>query len=252
MTQLTQLSKTSLKFIIGKEGAEEGKTPHLQAYFHFKNSTRFSTLKNACPTAHWERAKGSIDQNREYCSKEGDFITNIDKKLTRKDLVDMVLQQYESVQWKPWQQDVLDFVAAPPDSRTIRWIYETTGNVGKSFLAKYLACRDGTIISAGKATDVFHQLNTAIESGIQPKLVILDVPRVVGDYVSYQALEKLKDGCIFSSKYEGGKCIFPNLHVIAFSNQRPAVEKMSSDRWKLYEIKDDLLYDQMVINNRIF
>lgn len=252
LSHLSRMSTKSKHWIIGHEGKQEGKTPHVQAYFQFKNQTRFQTLKNALPRGHWEKAKGTVQDNYTYCSKEGDFTTNIIPKLTRDDLKNMVLKKYENVTWKPWQQSVLDFVDTEPDSRTIRWIYEPTGNVGKSFLAKYLACKEGTIISSGKATDVFNQLNSAIEAGTMPKIVILDVPRVVADYVSYQALEKLKDGCIYSGKYEGGVCIFPDVHVIAFSNQKPNLEKMSKDRWKLYEIKDNELYDQMVIHNFIF
>jgi len=252
LSQVTQLSQKSRWWIIGKEGKEGSATPHLQCYFSFNNQTRFSTLKRAIPRGHWEVAKGTRDQNYKYCAKEGDFETNIVPKLTRDDMKAMVLAKYDSVVWKPWQQDVIDFLSVDPDSRTIRWIYEPTGNVGKSFLAKYLACREGTIISSGKANDIFNQVNTALESGVLPKVVILDVPRVVADYVSYQALEKLKDGCLYSGKYEGGVCIFPEVHVIAFSNQKPDLSKMSKDRWKLYEIKEELLYDQMIIHNHIF
>lgn len=241
------VSKSKL-WVYGFEIGESG-TPHIQGYVQFKNQTRFSTLKRALPTAHWEKAKGSAQDNLKYCSKDGNFETNIVQKLSRDDLKQMVLKKYESVTWKPWQQSVIDFVAEDPDSRTIRWIYEPTGNVGKSFLAKYLACQEGTIISSGKANDVFNQLNAAIETGTMPKIVILDVPRVVADYVSYQALEKLKDGCLYSGKYEGGVCIFPDVHVLAFSNQKPDTSKMSRDRWKIYEIKEEELYDQMIINH---
>lgn len=245
MSQLSRLSTKSKHWIIGKEIGDSG-TPHLQAYFQFKNQTRFSTLKKAVPTGHWEKAKGSVQDNYVYCSKDGDFDSNIVPKVSRQDLIDLVLNSYENVIWKPWQQSVLDMLAVNPDSRTINWIYEPTGNVGKSFLAKYLACKPGTIISSGKAADVFNQLNTAIEKGARPTLVILDVPRVIADFVSYQALEKLKDGCLYSGKYEGGTCIFPDLHVVAFANQKPTIEKMSKDRWKIFEIKNNTLFQKII------
>lgn len=57
---------------IGKEVGDSG-TPHLQGYFRFVNCVRFSTLKKAFPTVHFEVARGTAEQNITYCSKEGDF-----------------------------------------------------------------------------------------------------------------------------------------------------------------------------------
>lgn len=58
--------------IIGKEIGDQG-TPHLQFYARTKNAIRFSTLKAAYPQVHWEQAKGTVTQNVDYCSKQGNF-----------------------------------------------------------------------------------------------------------------------------------------------------------------------------------
>jgi len=58
--------------IIGKEKGESG-TPHLQGYFELRQRHRLSQLKGAVSDrAHFELARGSGDDNRTYCSKEGD------------------------------------------------------------------------------------------------------------------------------------------------------------------------------------
>lgn len=233
-------------YIFGWEGKEEGKTPHIQGYCTWKHQKTFGSVKKWLPRAHWQKARGTEQANYQYCSKEGSFITNIEPKVTRKDLIDLVRQTYTHVTWKLWQQDIINMADAAIDPRTIVWVYEKTGNAGKTFLAKYLAMRQGTLICQGKAADVFNAVNVAIEAGTYPKLVLVDVPRVTIDYVSYNALECLKNGLLYSGKYEGGLCIFPTPHVICFANEMPAVNKMSLDRWKIFEIKEEMLFEKLI------
>ncbi len=51
------------------EMGEEG-TAHFQGYVEFKQPLRLAAMKKLCPFAHFEIARGSSKQNREYCSKE--------------------------------------------------------------------------------------------------------------------------------------------------------------------------------------
>ena len=234
------------KYIWGFEGKEENKTDHIQGYVHWKHQRTFGSMKLLLPRAHWEKAKGTEQQNYTYCSKEGNFVTNIEPKVTRSDIVDLVRQSYNNVTWRLWQQDVINIADAAVDPRAIHWIYEKTGNAGKTFLAKFLALRPGTIVCQGKASDVFNAVNVSIESGARPQLVLVDVPRVTIDYVSYNALECLKNGMLYSGKYEGGLCIFPSPHVICFANEMPNTGKMSLDRWRIYEIKEQMLFEKMI------
>lgn len=59
--------------IFGREVAATG-TPHLQGYVEFNARKRFNSVKSLLGvTAHISAAKGSASQNKDYCSKEGDF-----------------------------------------------------------------------------------------------------------------------------------------------------------------------------------
>lgn len=58
--------------VVGKEVGEQG-TKHLQGYIYFDNARSFSSIKKLIPKAHIEAAKGSPQQNREYCTKDKDF-----------------------------------------------------------------------------------------------------------------------------------------------------------------------------------
>lgn len=59
-------------FIAGDEKGSSG-TPHLQGYFVLARPWRFNRLRKLNGRCHWEPAKGSSEENRTYCSKEGKF-----------------------------------------------------------------------------------------------------------------------------------------------------------------------------------
>lgn len=58
--------------IYGREESSTG-TAHLQGYVVFKQRHRLAQLKKLCNAAHWEKARGTPQQNRAYCQKEGDY-----------------------------------------------------------------------------------------------------------------------------------------------------------------------------------
>lgn len=55
---------------IGKE-IGESRTPHLQGYLEFNTKSRpLSVFKNVCNRIHFEKSKGSKEDNLKYYSKE--------------------------------------------------------------------------------------------------------------------------------------------------------------------------------------
>jgi len=238
-TQCLAYAKSAQKYIIGKEVGDEKKTAHLQGFLHFKNATTFAVVKAGLGTgAHVEKAKGNWKQNLAYCSKGGDFVSNMEAAAPtisfRDMLVNEVAAEYKEVKWKDWQMRVLEL---KNDRRSIHWVWDREGNKGKTFLAKYLAMRNSTVICSGKKEDIFNQVNSMIEQKIKPELVIADIARHDFAYISYQALEMIKNGLLYSGKYEGGKCIFPPPMVIVFANNEPDPNALSGDRWNIIGIE---------------
>jgi len=237
------LHNSTLKFVIGKEVAPTTGTEHLQGYAYFKNpQTLKHLIKKVIPGAHWEVSRGSPEQNLNYCTKsdENAIQVGFTKKETLQDKMKArLLKKYEDIEWKPWQKKLLDIIDEEPDTRTINWVFDSIGNSGKSFLTKYLALTHEIIIADGKKDNIFNQVNRKLnEEEKEFKLVILDIPRSSENYINYGVLEQLKNGLIYSGKYEGGLCLFDDVHVIVFANFMPDLEQFSEDRWNIIDISE--------------
>lgn len=222
------LSKNDI-YVVGREVGACG-TPHLQGYIHFKIKCRpMSIFKH--DKMHWEKCKGSEAQNIAYCSKEGNFVTNIPE------LVPFIVKVEKM--WG-WQLNVIKIIEAIADARKIYWFWEPTGKMGKSALCKYLCVRHGALMVCGSAKDMKCGIQKWMENnkGREPKIILIDLPRSIDtDYISYSGLEEIKNGCFFSPKFEGGMCLYNPPHVIVFANERPVEDKLSSDRWEIERVK---------------
>lgn len=233
------------KWIFGKEIGKQG-TPHVQGFVSWKSGVWDTRMRKLFPKCNVEPCKKAAVNNYLYCVKDDHFITNIDAR-TKKQKEDaemrlwketLLKEDYTDVTWKPWQKQVLEILDGPVDKRHLYWFWEPVGNVGKSYLVTYISLTREVICASGKATDVFNQVNNTIniEKKRDCRTVIVDCPRSAADYLSYGALEKLKDGFLYSGKYEGGKCWLRKPHVIVFANTPPKAYKMSKDRWIITHI----------------
>eukprot|EP00918_Siedleckia_nematoides_P018882 GHVU01040327.1.p1 GENE.GHVU01040327.1~~GHVU01040327.1.p1 ORF type:complete len:286 (+),score=13.93 GHVU01040327.1:371-1228(+) len=215
--------------VIGKEVGEQG-TPHLQGYIEFKTKARPKSKFKFTDKIHWEKAQGSKEDNYIYCTKDGDFWTlNMDAPY------DLSLNLY------PWQNYIVNRLSSSYlDDRTIYWVWDKEGCKGKTLLAKWLYLKmNKVVVLSGKAGDMKHgiceyQKNT----GCLPKIIIINIPRSTLDYVSYTGIEEIKDMFFFSGKYEGGMICGRSPHVLIFANEEPQYDKMSADRWKVYNVEE--------------
>ncbi len=171
-----------------------------------------------------------------YCKKGGKYLHNLPPTADEAARAYHELQ-YATVTWKDWQLAIIEGVRGEPDPRAIHWYYDTKGAVGKSFLAKYLFLKYTCLVVSGKSTDVFHQLaKMRTEQKCFPEIVIYDISRTYEGKISYGVLEKLKDGLVFSGKYEGATMLIGPVHVICFANFEPQYSAMSLDRWDVHDV----------------
>ena len=93
------------------------------------------------------------------------------------------------------------------------------------------------ICVGGKAADAKCIIASVVQkTGECPPIVIIDIPRCNGGFVSYQAIESIKNGIMVSTKYESGMVRFNKPHLLIFANEPPNMEKLSKDRWVVTEL----------------
>jgi len=223
------------RYIFQQEVGENG-TPHLQGYVEFKTKKRPISEVKFSQAAHWETTR-NVKKAIAYChKKDGTEVPNTVELFNIKIPKPLKLITPD----RDWEIELLNIIKVEPDDRTIYWLYETTGNVGKSQFTKYLCARHDGIIVSGKGADAKYMILKYAEShdGVFPELIIYDVPRCNFDYVAWEGLEKIKDGCFASTKYECGMVLMNSPHIICFANEPPPYEKMSMDRWKVGTVSD--------------
>lgn len=148
--------------------------------------------------------------------------------IKKKRKLEEMSKDYSGASLRPWQKIVIKKLGAQ-DDRKVTWVYDPTGNIGKSWLGNYLlSTQDTFLIEGGKRADIAYAYN-------YEKNVVFDFTRSQEEQVNYSTIESFKNGRIFSSKYESGLKLFAPAKVLCLSNFYPDKSKLSEDRWQILE-----------------
>lgn len=228
----TLFKKEKIEYYFGVESCPTTGKDHLQGFINSKNKIR-PLEKFKIKEIHWEKTKGNKEQNLAYCSKEGKIYTNMK-------LREAVVDPLEGLKLHSWQEEILEIIKKKPDRRKIYWYWESTGNAGKSLFTTHLCLKHDALAVIGKAADVKFAFVELFKKRDIP-IVIWDIPRCIEnvDYISYTAIEEIKCGRVFSTKFESGMVIFNTPHIFIFANKPPNIEKMSKDRWVIKNINNE-------------
>lgn len=230
-----KLFELEIDYIIGEEICPTTGTPHLQGFISFQEKARPIECLRWPKEIHFESMSKRKEEetqknfNIAYCAKDNKYICS--KKY---------IPQRKLIVEKPygWQLDVIKIIEEIPDDRTIHWYWEDTGKIGKSTLTKWICQKYHAIVVSGKGSDMKHGVAKMVTEGRAPHIVLVDIPRVSSDHISYAGIEEIKNGCFFSPKYDSGMSIFPSPHVIVFANIPPNLSQMSEDRWHITNLRD--------------
>lgn len=261
--------------IYGKEIAESG-TPHLQGFLTCKQRVRMARVKNLIGSnPHLECAR-NVNASILYCKKDGDWVefgsrTN-GRQGSRSDLDDFkqavkggmlslteirehhsdvyakyhrfcleyIDDHYPTVELpdhdlRPWQVTVKNLLEEPADRRKIIFLVDEVGNSGKSWFAHYytrLIGETAQVLLPGRKADMAYALRPGL------RVLFLDAPRSKqGEFIQYDFLEDLKNGYVFSTKYESRIKSFEPMHVVVNMNEAPDRTKLSADRFKIINLR---------------
>lgn len=257
--------------VFGRETAPSTGTPHLQGFFQCNQRKRLGGIRNWLPTAHLEIARGSAQENRTYCTKDGEFeeFGEIQEKGRRNDLRSFMaavvegntsikrlredypdvcakyprfvhdyiqdhraIPELEDHPLRDWQASLNDTLAKTPSDREITFVVDETGNSGKTWFAKHY-CRlhdNAQYMEMGKKADMAHALNPDI------RVLFVNCTRQQLEYLNYSFLEAVKDGMVFSPKYESGMKILGKVHVCVMMNKEPDYDQLSADRYNIIKL----------------
>lgn len=261
--------------VYGREVSSTG-TPHLQGFVSLRKKLRLSQVRTllGC-AAHYEIARDPRHA-AEYCKKDGDTYESGEPPRGRGSRSDLELfkdsvkagcfdikvlrethssvfarygefcQKYMSDRapvpelpmhaLRPWQANLNRKLNLSPDSRSIIFCVDKTGNTGKSWFAHYytLLHRESNnvqVVLPGKKADMIYSLQNGL------RVVFLDCPRSKqGDVIQYDFLEELKNGYLFSPKYYSEYRRFGPMHVCVMMNEDPDMTKLSADRYDLHDM----------------
>lgn len=244
---LDNMCSSIVPVIVGQSEIGDSGTKHLQVQISFSKKVRpINILKGVLGHARCSfRKVRDLHKTRMYCSKDDTYDGNWRVSRGWGRPKPLALITYDIL--NDYQKSIADFFKVccdPRFSRDIHWFWEPKGNMGKTILSTFFCDQRDALIIGGKKADCFYGVQKYIinhhDQG--PEIVIIDVPRESLDYVSYSAIEKVKDGLFFSGKFDSDMVRFNRPHVIVFANEEPRVSAMSEDRWKIHRYGESMIF----------
>lgn len=146
---------------------------------------------------------------------------------------DKLAAEMDNLRLYNWEIELLEELEQVPDKRKIIWYVDHLGHTGKSTFAKYLLSKGNcAYFTNAKSADIsfaYKGENT----------VIFDFTRSVEGRINYEIIESIKNGVVFSGKYNSGLKVNATPHIVCFSNFDPELCKLSHDRWDLRPLSQD-------------
>ena len=162
--------------------------------------------------------------------------TNHYHKMMEIDMQTKLMDKAKKTVWIPWQQHLFEKLAMKPDPRQIIVVVDPVGNTGKTFFVQnYRRLYPETTVSLNnsKKNDMLYSAQQCVNR----KVVMVDLMRSERDYIAYDAIEQLKNGCFVNSKYLSRTVEGDPPHMVLFTNFELDYKALSQDRWSIIRLQ---------------
>lgn len=245
--QNIKLLKDNLKYNCKKWAfqLEEGESgyKHWQGRFSLRKKKSLSSLTKLFKSfpswegVHFSPTAGSNTKNFNYVMKDDTRISGPYCDTDEEDIIPTrQMELFNSWELYPYQKK-LKCMAEEFDLRTIDFIYDQDGNIGKSLFSEYM---EGLKLAEEVPPyrlmdDIFQWVHSR---PIRP-CYIFDMPRgmkkdKLADF--YSGIEVIKNGVAYDKRYSARKIRFDRPRIFIFSNCLPQFDLMSKDRWKVWTV----------------
>lgn len=203
-------------------GYEVGRDGYRHIHVRLNSRGNFEELQRSFPGCHIEEASTEDDR---YERKDGHFVCS-------KDTVDIRRCRFGKLRSN--QQRILELLDRQSDRQVLVW-FDSTGNIGKSFLTRWLVER-GRAFYVPPTVDNSKQIIQWVCSGYQGQpYVVIDIPRSAKWNQSlYTAIEAIKDGVIYDTRYSAKLRDIWGVKILVLTNSMPKLDALSEDRWVIY------------------
>lgn len=157
-------------------------------------------------------------------------------------------KQYRNLTLYKWQEEVIK-ISENFNDREINVIYDDVGCNGKSTLASIVELQYNGI-DLPPINDMKELIATMCNicmdtNNRSPKMVFIDLPRAVDKARLngiYSAIEQIKKGKLYDMRYKYKKYWIDSPAIWVFTNMCPDEDMLSRDRWKIWQIIDNVLF----------
>lgn len=259
--------------IVGREVAPTTGTRHLQGFIRFNKRLRFAGVRNLLPQCHLTSARGTLQQNRDYCSKEGDFDewgTCPAHQPGRRSDFERYLEWLGTLESEPSERELITMWPAlygryrgsmrrmaaeicprpqlrdgplRPWQEALQTELEQPADDRR---VRFFVDRDGGSGKSWFCGHAFSKLDGVQILGpgkrddlahaidVRTRIFLFNVPRGNAEYLNYGLLEMIKDRMVLSPKYESTmKILIHTPHIVVFMNEDPDMTKMTPDRYEI-------------------
>lgn len=226
----SRLKALAKRWCFQKEDAGSG--IHYQGRFSLKVKKRINEV--SLFSAHLSQTSRVNADNDFYVSKEE---TRVAGPWRDDDLY--VPRQVRDIQTLyKWQESILADLKKW-DTRTVNILFDSKGGIGKSTLVAYGCCVHANLVRMLPALKNYKDIMGAVLCMPVAKLYFCDMPKGLdkfGQGEFFSAIESIKNGYVFDTRYTFKEKWFDCPNVWIFTNVIPDRSLLSRDRWRYWEV----------------